>query len=240
MIHGFCLTQTQITAAEYGLRLIEELPGVSVEPHYDKFRLFFSDHHIDFSQAVAIEYYLFAAYFGMLRPGIIAKKYGLDLTLYMDRFPGASIGEFQLGKPIPKTDGKRFVEYVQEHSPTYRAIENGYKSDNVEIRLTTLDRWSRLGESDVLKGKDHPHFLLPDWLAVASIAKEYRGEFIASCSPNNDAVSLADSCENLYDAFKSFDIWSMDDKTLSHIVGSENKWEVSDDARKFILDRASR
>ena len=239
-IFGFCLTQTQLTAANYGLRLLEEIPGIEIKPHYGKYRLYFGDHHIDFSQAVALIYYLLAAYFSILRPSILAKNNELDLVLYMDRFPGASVGDIALGIDIPKTDGKRFVEYVQDNSPTCKGIEEDHKSNNLNIALTTIDRWSKLGSDEVLAGKEHPHFILPDWLAVASIATAYRGEFIASYSSHRHAVVLADECTNLYKAFKSFDIWSFEESVLNHLIGGETMSVIPDDAKEFILDRASR
>ncbi|MCG8093088.1 MAG: hypothetical protein JAZ17_05570 [Candidatus Thiodiazotropha endolucinida] len=239
-ILGFCLTQTQITAANYGLRLIEELPGVYIDAHYDSYRVFFADHHIDFAQAVALEYYMFSALFGMLLPSKAFTDLDKTLVLYMDRFPAASIGDVNIGDTIPKTDGMKFIEYVIENSSTYRKIIEDHRSNSIETIFKTLDYWSPLGSTDVREGKTHPHFILPDWLAAASIATEYRGEFVASYSSHAKAVRLADSCENLYNEFKKFNIMSLDDKVLSHIIGGESVWTVPDEAREYIINRASR
>lgn len=240
IIHGFCLTQTQITAAEYGLRLIEELPNIRIEHHYNTYRLYFEDSYIDFAQAVALMYYLFAVYFGMLRPGIIASKLDASLILYMDRFPGACAGNPKKGQPIPKTGGMKFVEYARKHSSTYRSIEEHHKSDKVEIEFKTLDWWSPLDEKQIYRGKTHPHFLLPDWLVAASLANEYRGEFISGYSPYKKSVQLADKLESLYKAFKLFDIQSMDDKSFSLIRPNSKEFEISQDAEEFIMKRAKR
>lgn len=97
-----------------------------------------------------------------------------------------------------------------------------------------------MGDAQPRRGKTHPHFLLPDWLVAASIANEYRGEFIASYYPRKEAVQLADRLEDLYKAFKCFDIWSMDDKSLRYIFGSKKQSEIPQDARDFILNRAER
>ena len=61
-----------------------------------------------------------------------------------------------------------------------------------------------------------------------------------SLSPYALAVKFADSCEELYKAYKDFDIYSLSDNVLSHIVGGVSQITIPENARKFIVDRASR
>jgi len=240
IIEGFCSTETFLLAARYGMSLLEELPGVYVEPHFKTYRLFFDKYHLDFAQAVALMYYLFSAYFSLLRPSIAVKDIDAELVLYMDRFPGASAGGTLQNSAIPKTDGMRFVEYVRRNSPTYLGIEKAHRKDNTMIEFRTLDRWSRLGDQTIIEGKLHPHFKLTDWLVQSAIATSYRGEFIANYTPHDDAIELADTMAELYSVFKSFNIWSMGHKAMSHIKAEKQQWGIPDEAKRFILGRAGR
>ena len=239
-LSGFAHAHTQLSAAMLGLELVEELPDTRVEPHYKTFRLFFGDEYIDFAQAIALEYYFFTASFGILRAGMKLPEAHRNLLLFMDRFPGSSTGNSQPGRPVPTTQGEKFITFVRQQSKTGQGMEQNNKSANLRSRWNTLDWWKPPGERRWRKGKLHPHFILPDWLAEAATAQEFRDEFIADFKKERDGISTADSLQELYQAFKSFDIWSMSANTLPHIRGSEKKWAVPDDARKFILARATR
>jgi len=229
---------TQLDAATLGLDLIEELPGTRVERHHDKFRLFFEDEHVDFAQAVALEYYFFTISFGILRAATCLPPQHRKLFVAMDRFPGEDTNDTEPGKPIPITQGAKLVEFIRTRSKTGIGLAEENKSINLESNLGSLDWWQRKGSQDWNKGKSHPHFVLPDWLAAAASVHEFRNDFIATFPNKRIGTETADALEELYGVFKTFDLWSLDGSVLSHIKATEKLWRVPDDARKFILARA--
>lgn len=240
ILTGFVHAHTQLAAATLGLELIEELPGTRVECHHDTFRLFFEDEYIDFAQAVALEYYFFTISFGILRAATRIPPEHRKLFVAMDRFPGADTNDTEPGESIPPTQGAKFVEYIQTRSKTGMGLLERNKSINLEGNLGSLDWWKWRNSDTWNKGKNHPHFVLPDWLAAAAIAREFRDDFIASFANQRIGHEAADALEELYDVFKTFDFWSMEGNVLSHIRADEKLWNVPDDAREFILTRAER
>ena len=238
VLTGFVHAHTQVAAATIGLELIEELPNTSVERHYDTYRLYFDDEYIDFAQAIALEYYFFTISFGILRAGTRLPPKHRKLFLAMDRFPGAETNDAEPGEPIPPTHGARFIEFVQTRSKTGMGMLENNRSIDLECRLGTLDWWKWKDEHTWSRGKSHPHFVLPDWLAAAAIAHDFHDDFVATFKQERIGIEAADALEELYKIFKKFDFWSMDANMLPHIRAAEKLWHVPDDARDFILARA--
>lgn len=238
ILTGFVHAHTQHAAATLGLELIEELPDSRVEPHHDSFRLFFEDEYIDFAQAVALEYYHFTVCFGILRAGTRIRPEHRNLFVAMDRFPGTDTDDAEPGDPIPVTQGAKFINFIRTRSKTGIGLVKEDKSIGLESRLGSLD-WCRWKDGDDWqKGKDHPHFIFPDWLASVAIAHAFREQFVATFPNERIGNQAADAMAGLYDVFKSFDFWSMDGSVLSHIRAAEKLWAVPDDARNFIFARA--
>lgn len=240
VLTGFAHAHTQLAAATLGLELIEELPATRIERHHGTFRLFFENEHIDFAQAVALEYYFLTMSFGILRAATRIPQEHRKLFVVMDRFPGTDTNNTVPGKPIPSTQGAKFVWYIRTRSKTGMAMLEENKSINLEGNLGTFDWWTWRNSDAWNKGKNHPHFVLPDWLVVAAIAREFRDDFIASFANKRIGNEAADALGGLYDVFKTFDLWSMDGSVLSHLRAAEKLWNVPDDAREFILARTER
>lgn len=238
-IEGFCLTQTQLVAANYGMSVIEGIPNIEVRPHYNTFRLYFGEYHIDFAQAVALAYYMFSAFFACLTPSLRLRKLGLpaELIMYMDRFPGK---EAKGAMFLPETDGSRFVDFIRSNSPTYAEIEKDHNGHSISVELKPLGFWLSQQSNIPHPGKEHPHFKLVDWMAQSAIATSYRGEFIAKYGQQAKAAILADKMEELYSTFKTFNILSLEENLMQHLTAGERCWNIPDDARRFIVDRASR
>jgi len=239
VLTGFVNSHTQVAAATLALDLIEELPDTHVEPHYDKYRLFFGKEHIDFSQAVALEYYFFTIIFGILRAGRRIKKDQRKLFVAMDRFPGKDTDSASPGTVMPLTDGEKFIDFIKAKSSTGIGITNEQSEIGIDSIMRHL-QWWKLNEDDSLKkGKQHPHFILPDWLITSAIAKAFPDDFIATFSDQNEGKEAVKALSDLYGTFKSFDLYSLDKDSISHIKASDKLWEVPDEARTFIMDRAS-
>ena len=235
---GFMHAHTQIAAATLGLDLIEELPNTRVEPHHGTYRLFFEDEFVDFAQAVALEYYFLTISFGVL-PALkhIPREHRKFLVL-MDRFPGADTNEAKPGEPIPPTQGIKFIKFVQTRSKTGMGIEENNRSKNLVNNFNTLDWWKWKGQSTWNDGKSHPHFILPDWAAAATIAHDFYGDFVATFTKEQIGIETADALGKLYNVLMTFDLMSMDGNMLPHIRAAEKLWKVPDRAREFILTRA--
>ncbi|KPJ95858.1 MAG: hypothetical protein AMS18_02120 [Gemmatimonas sp. SG8_17] len=145
---GFFQVADQVAAATSGLSLLEELPDTRVEPHYDSFRLYFGDQHVDFAQAVALEYYEFTVNLGALRAGLrIPPKYR-HLFVAMDRFPGRSPEDSTPGEPVELTPGSRFLDFVRVHSPTGQHIRRENETVDLSVALGTIDWWKMSGEDE--------------------------------------------------------------------------------------------
>lgn len=240
VLKGFFLVDTQVAAAKLGIDLIQELPETRVELHYEAYRLFFGGDYVDFAQAVALEYYFFTITLGILRAGMSLKPEERRLFVAMDRFPDKGTDNAVPGQPLPPTQGAKFLEFVRQRSRTGLGIEEENRSAKLRAKLGTLDWWKLKNEEAWQKGKSHPHFVLPDWLAAAAIAHEFREEFISTFTKQEEGAEAADGLEELYQSFKTYDLWSMTGGTLPHIRAAEKLWNVPDDAREFILARAHR
>ena len=177
---GFFQVADQVDAAICGLSLLEELPRTHVERHYDTYRLYFESDHIDFAQAVAMEYYDVTISLGVLRAGLRIPQQYRKLFVAMDRFPGRSPRALTPGAPVESTPGARFLNFVRERSSTGQHIRRENGSIGLSAALGTIDWWKPTGEEKWREGKSHPHFVLPDWLAAATLADSYPDEFASS------------------------------------------------------------
>lgn len=236
---GFFQVADQVEAAICGLSLLEELPETRVVPHFDTFRLYFGNNHIDFAQAVALEYYELTINLGVLRAGLRLPVQFRRLFVAMDRFPGRSPKVSTPGTPLETTPGVKFLNFVREHSSTGQHIRREYKSVSIIADLGTIDWWRPSRNVKWRQGKSHPYFVLPDWLAAAALAESYPDAFADSFDNTRMGADAVDGLRELYKTFKDFDLWSMTE-AAGYIQGSTQSWSVPDDARAFILDRAKK
>lgn len=239
ILMGFMHAHTQVAAATLGLELIEELPNTRVEHHHDTYRLFFKDKFIDFAQAVALEYYFLTISFGVLPTLKHIPREHRKFFVAMDRFPGADTNEAKPGEYIPPTQGIDFIKFIQTCSKTGMGIEENNRSKDLVMNFGTIDWWKWEGQDTFNAGKSHPHFVLPDWIVSAVIAHNYYDKFVRTFE-NNERIGIetADALIELYNVFKTFDFWSMDENILPHIRAAEKLWEVPVNAREYILARA--
>lgn len=234
---GFFQVADQVDAATSGLSLLEELPNTHVEPHFDTYRLYFGNDHVDFAQAVALEYYEFTINLGALRAGLRIPPQYRKLFVAMDRFPGRSPEIDTSGTAVEPTPGAKFLNFVREHSSTGQHIRLENESLGLTAKLGTIDWWKPVGDAKWREGKSHPHFVLPDWLAAAALAESYPDEVAASFGTNRLGADAVDGLGELYTTLKGFDLWSMTE-SAGYIKGATQTWTVPDDARAFIFDRA--
>lgn len=235
-ISGFLVARSLTAAARYGIDLIEELPDTRVEPHYNSYRLYFGDQPIDFTQAVALMYYYFPVAFGCLRSWKNIKEGERDLVVFLDRFPAVSGGNRRPGESAPKTQGMKFFEFIRKNSETAKGIDKDDESAGAYCKHTNLEWWRKTSREALKEGKEHPHFVLTDWLVASALAHSFREEFIEEYTNKKTAERTTDALIDLYQEFKKFDIWEIaDDNTLDHITSNEKQWTVPEDARAFIL-----
>ena len=159
ILKGFFHAHTLIAAANLGLRLIQELPNTRVETHYGSYRLYFGDEQIDFAQAIALEYYFFTINFGIQRAGMSLPKKSRKLFVAMDRFPGPDTQNTAAGRPIPRTQGSKFLDFIYRYSKTGQGIEANNKSAKIskaDLAISTGGGQTlvKLGE----KREDSPTF----------------------------------------------------------------------------------
>ncbi|WP_068818078.1 hypothetical protein [Phormidesmis priestleyi] len=235
---GFFHAHTQVAAATLGLNLIEELPRTYVQPHYNTYRLFFGDECIDFAQAIALMYYFLTINFGTLRAGMCLKPEDRNLHLLLDRFPGEGTKSAIQGQPIPLSQGAKFIQFIRRYSSTGLGIEVENSRANIRVEFANLDWWIEKDGDLPKEGKSHPHFVLPDWMAAAAIAHEFHNDFVATFKNLKHGNAAADGLEEVYNAFKSHDLWSLDENVLSLLRPQEKLWHVPDNAREFIMARA--
>ena len=170
ILRGVFHAHTQIAAAKLGLELIKELPNTHVKRHYDSYRLYFEDEHIDFAQAIALEYYFFAIYFGVLRAGMSLPAESRKLFVAMDRFPGPDTQNTPPGNRIPPTQGSKFLDFVYSYSRTAQGIEAKYRAANLESKFGTIDWWRLDTREAWKKGRPtHISFYLIGWLLLRSL-----------------------------------------------------------------------
>ncbi|MFN0194587.1 MAG: hypothetical protein ACKVP5_21860 [Aestuariivirga sp.] len=242
VLSGFVQAHNQLAAAKFGLELVEELPETRVKAHFGKYRLFFGSEYIDFSEAIALEYYLFTIMLGILRARTRLKQDSVTLSLMMDRFPGTStsMAQTEPGKPLLRTQGAKFIDFIRQRSDTGIYIEAENKTIGLKSEFGTIDWWKPASEGKWREGKTHAHFVLPDWAAAAAIANEFCKEFISTFKNEAHGIDAADGLVKLYNTLKSFDLWSLEANALLHIRAGKKLWSVHDAAREFILARAER
>lgn len=236
---GFFQVAKQVEVAMCGLSLIEELPNTRVEPHFNTYRLYFGNDHVDFAQAVALEYYEFTINLGVLRATQTIPPQFRKLFVAMDRFPGRSPENGTPGTAVETTPGARFLDFVREHSSTGQHIRNENKTLGLTAKLGTMDWWRPNGDEHWREGKSHPHFVLTDWLVAAALAESYPAEFAASFGKSRSGEDTVAGLVELHASFKEFDLWSMTE-SAGYVKGSTQIWTVPDDARAFIFDRTKK
>lgn len=239
-IAGFTHAHNMDKAARFGMKFIEELPNASVEKHYQSYRLFFEKDHIDFPQAVALQYYFFTINLGALRAATLLKQESRRLLILMDRFSGEKVYDKTPENPISITPGLKFLNYIEKKSKSGISIADKNRSINLELRFTTLDWWKWRGQNEWKEGKTHPHFVLSDWLAAASSASQFPNEYCACFKNEKFGIKAVKSLTTLYSVFKSYDIWSMEDNALDFIGPMEQLWEIPQVAKDFIISRTTR
>ena len=192
------------------------------------------------AEAVALQYYYFCTSFGVLRAAMRLPENFNKVTMLMDRFSGASPTGYKPGETLPLTNGSIFMRFAFQNAPSWLGIAEENKKSGYDIAHGHLDWWNPK-PTIIRAGKTHPHFILPDWLNVAAVAKHYRANFIKdiNSTKNEKKEELADALSELYDAFKTHNLWSIsDDKTLSMIRGSKKSFTLPDEARDWIIKRA--
>ncbi len=238
-ISGCVVARTQTAAARFGLDLIEELPDTRVEKHHGSFRLYFGGEPIDFPHAVALIYYSFAVNFAILPTAKDAPDGRKRLVVYMDRFQGPSAGVVQPGQHAPTTPGMKFIRFARERSQTWIEIDEANKERGIEYDTKTLDWWRSSSQGNWEPGKEHPHFALTDWFVASALAHGFEQEFINYLPNKKTARATTRELLALYAEFRKFNIWSFEeDEVLNHLVSEEKQWEVSAEARQFIMNRA--
>jgi len=218
------------------MEIIAELPDAYVESHYDSYRLFFGNESIDLPQAVALGYYFFTIMFGVIPMSTLPGEYR-SFFIAMDRFPGARINEYKPGEPVPPTQGLKFIWYLQTHSLTGRGILEKQRSTGLTLNLGTLDWWKIPNNEVWISSKDHPHFILADWLVASICADAYPKESIGNFENHRIGASTVEALNRLHSVFKSFNIWGFEDGSIQFITGGERQWSIPQDAREFIYAR---
>ncbi|MEM7662777.1 MAG: hypothetical protein AAF292_11045 [Pseudomonadota bacterium] len=236
-LSGFIIADNWVSAADFGLRFIRELPDVSVEPHYSSFKLRFENQHIDFSHAIALQYYYIVLHFGCLRAGTVLQEQQRNLLVLMDRFPGTDTDGAQPGSSIPPTPGMKLLKYLEERSKTGIGLREENESLNLQIQMGNLNWWRDGKTPQWKKGKTHPHFKLPDWLGQAAMAELHYDQFVEKFDDLQLGQEIADALKDLYAAFKEYEIWTMVPESIQHLVPAEENWVVPNDAQEYIRSR---
>lgn len=249
-IVGFMNALDQEAAARLGLELIEELPHTRVEEHHGKYRLYFGEDEepLSFAQAVALGYYMFTVTFAVQQTSFhIPDKDKPHMIALLDRFPGASPGEFVSGEKAPTSQGMKFVRYLKANGATFVGIDATNAEEGIAYRPDTLEGWRYTEDEEFRDPKKHPNFVIVDWLAEAVRAHKHPDEFISEYKKskrgkkNKNAEAAQEALSRLYKEFKEgyriFEIANED--TLAHIKGGEKQWEVPDDARDYIYELAT-
>ena len=112
-----------------------------------------------------------------------------------------------------------------------------------------MEGWRPTGKGEWKNPKTHPHFVLVDWLVASAIANRFPKEFLVEYRKSKhgkkgcNAEDALEALEALYQEFKMHQIFEIaNDETLGHIIANDGhrKWEVPEDAREFILNRAEK
>jgi len=237
---GSINVHTQATAAKLGLRLIEEMPNTEVVQHYDSYRLVCNDIVVNLAEAVALQYYHFCINNGILRAAMRLPDGFSKLTILMDRFGGNSSKGLLPGQPVPLTNSSKFVHFAFNNAPTWIAIREENIKSGFDIKIGHLEWWHK-GDNKLKKGKTHPHFILPDWINATAVATHFRDNFIEDIDKGSAAKrnELADNLNLLYEAFRRYDFWSYGEKVPGYIVGTNQAFEVSEEAKTWLMNRAN-
>jgi len=246
-IVGFMNALDQNAAARLGLDLIEELPDTRIEKHYDQYRLYFGKEYIDFAQAVALVYYMFTVSFAILRvASSIDEAHRGHMIALLDRFPDGSKGQFVQGKKAPTTQGMKFVHYLKANATTFTGIDAENRASGIAYRPDTLEGWKSKVGGEWRDPKTHPHFTLVDWLVAAAISHRFPDKFVEEFKTTKlgkkkrNAEDTQEALEQLYQEFKKHTIFEIaDERTLGMIRSDTKQWEVPDEAKQFIYDRAA-
>ena len=140
---------------------------------------------------------------------------------------------------MPLTRGALFINYIRSNLESGKAVKIENESIDFDCQFGNLDWWRHAGTKPWKKGKDHPHFIFPDWAAASAIAKEFPDEFIASFASKTSGQDASDDLLELYDTFKKFTLWSFDEKVPKHIRAGEKFWKIPNEAKQYILSRAA-
>lgn len=245
-IIGFMNALDQNAAARLGIDLIEELPDTRVEKHYEQYRLYFGEEHIDFAQAVALVYYMFTVAFAILRVALsLNKEHREHIIAILDRFPDASKGDFEPGKNAPTTQGMKFLQFLKANAKTFSGIDSDNMANGIIYRVDTLEGWKCNNGEEWKDPKTHPHFTLVDWLVAAAIAHRFPDEFVKEFkttklgTKKRNAEDTQEALEDLYQEFKKHTIYEIaDERTLDMLRSDTKQWEVPEEAKQFIYDRA--
>lgn len=228
----------QESAARFGLELLEELPDARIEQVADsKYRLHFGARHISLGHAVALVYYWTTAHFGGLRAAK-AVPVGARLIVCMDRFPGPSPGHRSPTIPKPRTAGHFFIDHLEKHTATGQGRASEMTEMRKRIVLANMSSWQPDRLALPVDAKDHPYFLLPDWLAQAATAVTFPDEFRRGIRREGDRNEIIPSMQRLRDAFGRFQIWTMDDSVFEHLRPAERQWELPAQVRDEIMTLA--
>ncbi|MCB8745725.1 hypothetical protein LHU53_02260 [Rhodoferax sp. U2-2l] len=246
-IVGFMNALDQSSAARLGLDLIEELPDTRIEKHYNQYRLYFGNEHIDFAHAVALLYYMFTVSFAILLVALsIDEAHREHMIALLDRFPDESKGGVVPGNKSPTTQGMKFMHFLKANAKTFTGIDAKNKASGIAYRLDTLEGWKSKVDEKWKDPKKHPHFTLVDWLVAAAIAHRFPEKFVEEFRSSKlgkkkrNAEDTQEALEQLYQEFKKHKIFEIaDERTLGMIKSDKKQWEVPGEAKQFIYDRAA-
>jgi len=175
-LSGSVNVHTMSAAVELGVSLIEELPNSRVEEQSGGYKLICEDMSYNLAEAVALQYYYFCSVFGTLRARSRLPEGFERLTLFMDRFSGASPQGVKVGQQLPLTKGAQFMRYCFRKSPTWLGIQEEESKNGAKVHYANLDWWKD-DKGKVRPGKTHPHFIITDWLTASAAAKLNRPGF---------------------------------------------------------------
>ncbi|MEO0804043.1 MAG: hypothetical protein AAFY57_17470, partial [Cyanobacteria bacterium J06642_2] len=135
---------------------------------------------------------------------------------------------------------------VKANAATWVGIEEENKKSGIAYELATLEGWRKSKSEELKDPKSHPHFTLVDWLVASALAHRFSEEFIAEFKMSRKgrkpgvAEEAQQALENLYQEFKQHTIFEVaNEETLAHMVANQSLWEVPENARQFILERAA-
>ena len=72
----------------------------------------------------------------------------------------------------------KFFEFIRTISETAKEIDKDDESSGAYCKYTNLERWRKTSKDEWKRAKEHPHFVLTDWLVAGALAHSFREEFI--------------------------------------------------------------